>query len=62
MINSKRAFDKISSFFKENLITTEDLSLIAKGLPYLQQVKQLSQKGKSTEEQDNSKYIIGIPL
>lgn len=58
MISSKRYFDKISNFFNENSIITDDSSLIERGLPYLQQVKQfMQQKGKSSEEQNNPKYI-----
>lgn len=58
MISSKSYFDKISNFFNENSIITDDSSLIERGLPYLQQVKQfMQQKGKSSEEQNNPKYI-----
>jgi hypothetical protein len=58
MISSKRYFEELSSIYSEKNITTNDPSLIEKGLPILQQVKQfLQQKGKSREEQDNPKYI-----
>lgn len=58
MISSKRYFDKISNFFNENSIITDGSSLIERELPYLQQVKQfMQQKGKSSEEQNNPKYI-----
>jgi hypothetical protein len=58
MISSKKYFDKISTIFNEGKITTDDPSLIKRGLPYLQQVRQfMQQKGKSSEEQNNPKYI-----
>lgn len=58
MISSKRYFDEISTFFNENKITADDPSLIERGLPILQRVRQfMQQKGKSREEQDNPKYI-----
>lgn len=58
MISSKRYFEELSNFYDEKNITADDPSLIEKGLPVLQRVKQfLEQKGKSREEQDNPKYI-----
>ena len=58
MISSKKYYDKMSTFFDETKISTDDPSLREKGREYMQQVKQfIQQKGKSREEQDNPKYI-----
>ena len=58
MISSKKYYDKMSTFFDETKITTDDPSLREKGRAYMQQVKQFMQeKRRSKEEQDNPKYI-----
>jgi hypothetical protein len=58
MISSKRYFEEVSSIYNQKQFSTNDPSLIERGLPAMEQVKQfLQQKGKSREEQHNPKYI-----
>ena len=58
MISSKKYFDKISTFYNDDKIATDDPSLTERGFPIMQQIKQfLQQKGKSGEERNNPKHI-----
>jgi hypothetical protein len=58
MISSKKYFEKISAFYNDDKIATDDPSLTERGFPIMQQIKQfLQQKGKSGEERNNPKHI-----
>jgi hypothetical protein len=58
VIRSARYFDKVSTFFNEMSITTDDPTEKEIARTHIQQFKQfLQQKGKSSEERHNPKYI-----